>query len=188
MAWRTTIRKDAAIAGLLGLSADIFTQTICENKPLSSIDKQRTFAIALFSGSYLGVACNYIYSLYPSLAKSVIKSTILQKMLPSCRIKSQGVISTVADNFIHVPVLYLPSYFVTVGSLQGIPVQKSMQEMQNSWWSTLGSCWAFWVPFMAVNFALVPPAQRGRCLPKASSFLLEIFTLTVLTLRIFVAT
>lgn len=162
MAWRATVRKDTAIAGLLGISADIFTQTVCENKPLTSIDKQRTFAIGFFSGAYLGVACNYIYSLYPSLARSATKFNMIQKILPACQTKSLGVISTLVDNFVHVPMLYLPSYFVAVGQLQGKPLQNSIQEMQDSWWNTLGSCWLFWVPFMTFNFAMVPPAQRVK--------------------------
>jgi protein Mpv17 len=168
MAWRATVRRDTAIAGILGLSADIFTQTVCEKKALSSIDKQRSFAIALFSGFYLGVACNYIYSLYPTLASSVIRSNLFQRMLPACETRSQGVISTVADNFVHVPVLYLPSYFVAVGTLQGLPIDQSIQEMQDSWWHTLGSCWAFWVPFMVVNFSLVNPTQRVKAVAGAN--------------------
>jgi protein Mpv17 len=89
-------------------------------------------------------------------------------MLPVCETRSQGVISTVADNFIHVPILYLPTYFVAVGTLQGLPVDQSIQEMQDSWWPTLGSCWAFWVPFMAVNFSLVNPAQRVKAVAGAN--------------------
>ena len=169
MAWRATIKKDTAIAGLLGLSADMFTQTVCENKPLSSIDKQRTLAITLFSGAYLGIACNYIYSLYPALSSSIVQSNLFRKMLPRyCETRSAGVISTVADNFVHVPMLYLPSYFLAVGTLQGVPVNNSIREMQDSWWTTLGSCWVFWVPFMAVNFAFVPPTQRVKAVAGAN--------------------
>lgn len=171
MAWRATITKDTAIAGFLGLAADIFTQTVCEKKPLTSIDKQRSFAIALFSGSYLGIACNYIYSLYPNLARSILTSNAFRKVMPTklCDMRSTtGVISTVADNFVHVPVLYLPSYFVAVGTLQGVPLTNSIQEMQDSWWTTLGSCWAFWLPFMAVNFALVPPLHRVKAVAGAN--------------------
>ena len=162
-------KKDTAIAGLLGLSADMFTQTVCENKPLSSIDKQRTLAITLFSGAYLGIACNYIYSLYPALSSSIVQSNLFRKMLPRhCETRSAGVISTVADNFVHVPMLYLPSYFLAVGTLQGVPVNNSIREMQDSWWTTLGSCWVFWVPFMAVNFAFVPPTQRVKAVAGAN--------------------
>lgn len=169
MAWRASIKKDTFIAGFLGLSADIFTQTVCENKDLHSIDKQRTAAIALFSGSYLGIACNYIYSLYPSLARGIANSSAFRKRIPNvCGAKSTGVISTIIDNFIHVPMLYLPSYFMAVGTLRGAPITHSLEEMKDSWWTALGGCWAFWVPFMAINFALVPPAQRVKAVAGAN--------------------
>lgn len=179
MAWRATVWKDTAIAGILGLGADLFCQCVCEKKDWKSgeVDKQRALAIAIFSGSYLGVACNYIYSLYPALAKSVMKSSSFQRILLSlpsltkvrlCESKTQGAICTMADNLIHVPVLYLPTYFFAVGTMQGIPITTIGKDMQESWWSTLGSCWAFWIPFMALNFTAVPPAQRVRAVAGAN--------------------
>ena len=170
MAWRATIKKDVIIAGSLGLGADLFCQCVCEQKSLESVDRRRAASIAIFSASYLGVCCNYIYSLYPALATAVMKSHSFQKMAPHMLEPRlvRGGISTMADNLVHVPILYLPSYFLAVGTMQGSSISASVEDMQASWWPTLGSCWAFWMPFMALNFAAVPQAQQVRAVACAN--------------------
>ena len=168
MAWRATIKKDVLLSATLGISADIFCQCICEQKELRSVDTRRAFAIAIFSGSYIGVACNYIYSLYPRLSRIVLSSNVMQKMLPDCQIRAQGLVSTVTDNMLHVPMLYLPSYFISVGAMQGIPISESVNDMRESWWRTLGSCYMFWLPFMAFNFTRVPPEMRVKAVAGAN--------------------
>lgn len=65
-------------------------------------------------------------------------------------------------------MLYLPSYFISVGAMQGIPISESVNDMRESWWRTLGSCYMFWLPFMAFNFTRVPPEMRVKAVAGAN--------------------
>ena len=165
MSWTARTKKDVIIAGTLGLGADLFCQCVCEDKDVRTIDKRRAAAIAIFTGGYIGVTCNYIYSLYPHLSRK-----IAQSILPAniCQARTLGIVSTAADNLVHVPILYIPSYFLAVGSMQGMPLSTSVRNMQDGWSSAVGTCWLFWIPFMAFNFRFMPPSHRVRAVAGAN--------------------
>lgn len=160
--WRAALLRDTVVASGLGLSADIFCQCVIEKESVASIDRRRAVAVAAFSGVYVGVVCTYVYSLYPPLAALLIRSSSMKKPSSAAQTRIQGVVSTVADNLIHVPIFYIPSYFLTVGPMQGDGLVESCDNLKEQWWSTLSSCWLFWCPFMAVNFTVIPATHRVR--------------------------
>uniref|UniRef100_A0A7R9ZMV5 Peroxisomal membrane protein MPV17 n=1 Tax=Craspedostauros australis TaxID=1486917 RepID=A0A7R9ZMV5_9STRA len=215
MAFGSAILRDVAVAGGLGLSADLFCQTMCEdNRNLHDLDHRRIAAVSLFSGLYVGGVCNLIYPLYPKLTQHVIRSvqrnatigkqlvttggsgaalveqtapvTTLMSMSPVSLLvqrltpnQLQGAVGTLADNFIHVPLLYLPAYFISTGWMQGVPWSTTKQQMEQQFVPTMTSCWMFWIPFMGMNFALIPAAARVRAVAAAN--LLWTMTLDYMT-------
>jgi len=123
--------------------------------------------MAIFSGAYMGIVCSYIYSLYPSLATFVMRSS---RIPPTRSLQVQGVVSSVADNAFHIPTLYIPAYFMTVGPLQGGSWVESSLALKEKWWDTTSTCWMFWLPFTAVNFTMVPASHRVRAMAAGNFF------------------
>ena len=152
---------DVAVAATTGFSADLTCQTLWEGKNVKELDFRRLASITTFSGLYIGSICNGVYQLYPRLA-----SRLLQQVGPGQPLqlssKSLGIFSTMIDNFVHVPLLYLPSYFVAIGYMQGRSTLEIQAAFQDEYVTTLTSCWGFWVPFMGLNFALLPVAHQVR--------------------------
>ena len=69
--------------------------------------------------------------------------------------------SLIFDNVVHVPFIYIPSYFMAVGAMQGETPRESLNALSSQWPSpSVTSSWAFWVPVMSVNFSVVPMAYR----------------------------
>lgn len=166
MVWRKALARDTAIASGLGLCADLVCQCGFEKKPLGSIDQRRAAAVAAFSGVYIGVVCTSVYSLYPPLSAFLIRSSPFR--LPGSPARIQGAVSTLADNLLHVPFLYIPAYFLTVGPMQGDSFSDTSATLREQWWPTLSTCWLFWCPFMAVNFSVIPATHRVRAVAVAN--------------------
>mmetsp|Transcript_25649 Transcript_25649/g.39428 ORF Transcript_25649/g.39428 Transcript_25649/m.39428 type:complete len:179 (+) Transcript_25649:202-738(+) len=160
-----TLLRDTIFAGGLGLGADLVCQLGFEQKRPDEINCRRAASVAMFSGAYMGIVCSYVYSLYPPLAALVMRSS---RMCPTKTMKVQGVVSSVADNALHVPALYIPAYFMTVGPLQGVSLMDSCSTLKEKWWDTTSTCWMFWMPFMAVNFTVVPASHRVRAVAAAN--------------------
>ena len=155
MAWRSLIR-DVTFAGSLGLGADLVCQTL---EGRENFDKRRAAAVSIFTGAYVGGVCSYVYSMYPSLAVRLLQNP--------CR-RQVGVVGSVTDNAVHVPALYIPSYFMTVGLMSGETLEQSVSALKSQWWSTTSTCWCFWIPVMTCNFALVPVTHQVRVVAAAN--------------------
>ena len=110
--------RDVSVALSCGAAADVACQALERRRheskdtlSLSNLDRRRTFAFATFTGLYIGGFCHGVYSLYPRLARYLLKRS------PSPR--EEGAIATVVDNFIHVPALYIPSFYLGTSFLRG---------------------------------------------------------------------
>ncbi len=88
-------------------------------------DLRRTFAFATFSGLYIGVACTCIYRLFPKMAHRLFQNPTPQKI---------GITSTVLDNFVHVPILYLPTFYLSTGMLRGEEWSEAKQSLVSNWY------------------------------------------------------
>lgn len=159
--------RDVAVAATTGFSADIACQTFWEEKSLKEMDYRRLASVTAFSGLYIGSICNCVYHFYPSLASRLLlrARSGQPRQLSS---KSIGIFSTVIDNFVHVPLLYLPSYFISIGYMQGHSTAEIQAVFRDDYVTTLTSCWGFWVPFMGINFALVPLTHQVRAVAAAN--------------------
>jgi len=131
-------------AGGLGAGGDLICQHAIEGT--SETDEWRTVTMTTFCSYYQGVVCYVVYRSYDSLLPAVLLKTQRRAALAkSC-----------VDNFVHVPFLYMPSFYLTVGMMQGDTLSKTLATMQSEWLHSVALCAAFWVPLQALNFGLVP--------------------------------
>jgi len=141
------IRSNCFTASLLGLVGDIICQKVVEGR--TEINWTRCGSFVFFCCYYQGMVDYYIYKWYAdTLAKYTLSSL------------QSGVIMSLVDNFIHVPLLYTPAFYVTVGLLQGDSLELVQEKIQTELWPTVYACWFVWIPLQAVNFGLVPPQYR----------------------------
>mmetsp|Transcript_4289 Transcript_4289/g.3490 ORF Transcript_4289/g.3490 Transcript_4289/m.3490 type:complete len:134 (+) Transcript_4289:290-691(+) len=65
-------------------------------------------------------------------------------------------IISLVDNFIHVPILYTPAFYLTIGILQEHSLKETIDTMLREYWPTLTLCWGMWIPLQAINFSIIP--------------------------------
>jgi len=118
------------------------------------VDTPKAPSLAGYSGVYIGGVCGRIYSLYPRVAKWMFGA----KMTP----RIEGAVSTCLDNFVHVPLLYIPAFYTATGILRGEGSEAAFETLQGSWGETVVSCWGFWIPAQYVIFSKIPAAWRVR--------------------------
>eukprot|EP00397_Hematodinium_sp_SG-2012_P039204 GEMP01042771.1.p1 GENE.GEMP01042771.1~~GEMP01042771.1.p1 ORF type:complete len:145 (+),score=16.85 GEMP01042771.1:381-815(+) len=113
------------------------------------VNWQRAGAFVFFCAYYQGGVMNYIYNWYScTLTRYAITST------------QGGIITSLVDNFIHVPLLYIPSYYFTVGLLQGGDLESCWEKLRSDIIPTVCACWIVWLPLQALNFSVVPMHLR----------------------------
>ena len=66
---------------------------------------------------------------------------------------------SVLDN-IHCLTIYIPAYFLGVGLLQGDTLARAQRNLADEWWTSYVACSGFWIPYMWLNFSLVPAVKR----------------------------
>lgn len=169
---------DIGFSSILGLAADLFCQLACERTSLGAIDWRRSIALSLFSGLYVGGFCNFVFALYEPLAAFLVLKRAPwanKNMRPGRGVNNvvkpwqEGSISSLAENLLHMPLVYLPTFFILVeGPLKGRELAYAVGELRRNWWPTLKSSWCFWGPFMSLNFAVVPAALRVRAVTSAN--------------------
>jgi len=154
-----TLARDVALAGVAGAGADAICQHFeahIDSKKDADKDFElsRNLAFAAFGGVYIGGVCGRIYSLYPRIAQKMFGKNLTPKL--------EGVVSSCLDNFLHVPFLYIPSFYMCTGILRGEGIEATVQTLRSSWAETVFSCCAFWIPAQYVIFSKVPAAWRVR--------------------------
>eukprot|EP00397_Hematodinium_sp_SG-2012_P034721 GEMP01037264.1.p1 GENE.GEMP01037264.1~~GEMP01037264.1.p1 ORF type:complete len:234 (+),score=26.02 GEMP01037264.1:179-880(+) len=131
----------------LGFIGDIMCQKVVERN--EKVNWQRAGAFVFFCAYYQGGVMNYIYNWYScTLTRYAITST------------QGGIITSLVDNFIHVPLLYIPSYYFTVGLLQGGDLESCWEKLRSDIIPTVCACWIVWLPLQALNFSVVPMHLR----------------------------
>ena len=154
---------------LKGSAADCVTQLVtrrttpapADDAARWDLDWSRNLAFATWSGAYLGswqhVLFNVLYGTF-------------DRRFRSSKALAAGA-KVVFDNFVHLPFLYFPLYYVSQPVLRGEASRDggtSMQEaMQEGWanykkhgYETVVSGLSLWIPVSTVNFYLVPPPLR----------------------------
>jgi len=64
------------------------------------------------------------------------------------------------DNFVHVPVGYMPAFYYGVGSLQGHTMDEIWTTFSSQYVEACVACQVVWTPLQLINFMLIPPQFR----------------------------
>jgi len=139
------VKMNVITGGTLGCVADIVCQRYVEDA--KSLDLRRLAAMTMFGSSYTGFAVTYIYGSYKFILPAALRSTTARQALGS----------TVIDNFVHCPLIYTPTFYITTGMMQGQTYEEAKHELVSRYWETATACWVFWFPAMLGNFYLLPP-------------------------------
>merc|ERR1712137_470558 len=67
-----------------------------------------------------------------------------------------GVGCTLLDSFIHCPLLYTPSFYISTNLFSGHSLQYSIDELRLRYVESQLACLGFWLPVTAMNFSLLP--------------------------------
>mmetsp|Transcript_1894 Transcript_1894/g.3774 ORF Transcript_1894/g.3774 Transcript_1894/m.3774 type:complete len:197 (-) Transcript_1894:34-624(-) len=141
-------------AGILGTVSDAFCQKVVEGQKW---DARRALSLTLFTSVYQGAIC---YHAYVRLYGWLIPET---SRFGSTPFKS-GLSKTLIDNFIHVPFFYTPSFYFTVGLLQGQSISEVWTTLRTEFVATVLPCWLLWIPLQWFNFTVVPVRFRTICM------------------------
>jgi len=110
-------------------------------------DFGRTVKFATFCALYVGIFQHLVWNcLYPRLFPGTSLAVALRK--------------AAFDNFVHTPLLYLPSYYLFKHVAEGGSPRKALDEYVREGRSVVCASWVFLVPAQVVMFALVPPNFR----------------------------
>merc|ERR1712039_44674 len=71
-----------------------------------------------------------------------------------------GFAKALLDNIIHLPFIYLPIYFVYVGTFQDGSISSGIDKMRRDWLSLAASCASFWAPYDVFMFTCCPAHFR----------------------------
>ena len=58
--------------------------------------------------------------------------------------------------------MMIPCYFVSVGLMQGDPLEATLGNLRREWLPSYSAGCSFWIPLMWLNFRVVPAAYRVR--------------------------
>ena len=172
---RRALAKDVAAAGALGCLGDLICQVGIEQA--SDFDWRRFASVATFEAVYIGGFFHFLCQAFPPAVAAVgrtleASSTTRQgtAAMATSRVgaalQSEGSSAhalgcSIADN-IHDGTLMIPSYFISVGLMQGDALEATLGNLRREWWpSYLAGC-AFWIPVMWLNFRVVPATYRVR--------------------------
>ncbi|KAJ8602926.1 hypothetical protein CTAYLR_001494 [Chrysophaeum taylorii] len=135
------------------------------------MDVRRVAVLTSFNALYVGAVLHYLYRLFPPLVVAVGRRLNSQRLRdPSTTVHAFG--CSLVDN-VHCGTIYIPTYFVYVGTLEG-NIDEAAATLRREWWPTYASCTLFWVPYSWCNFALAPPSARVR-ITAVGNFVWSIF-------------
>ena len=147
---RRPLRTNMLTALGLGAASDVCCQVAVEGTPWRDFDFRRLAAIAAFSTLYNGGICTKVYPMYARLLPATMRATPLR----------EGVGSTILDNFLHSPVFYIPTFFLSTEIMRGKGFADAWAHLESGYSVTVLSTWAMWIPLQLWNFSIVPPQFR----------------------------
>eukprot|EP00442_Polarella_glacialis_P028583 CAMPEP_0115083744 /NCGR_PEP_ID=MMETSP0227-20121206/20776_1 /TAXON_ID=89957 /ORGANISM="Polarella glacialis, Strain CCMP 1383" /LENGTH=223 /DNA_ID=CAMNT_0002472277 /DNA_START=42 /DNA_END=713 /DNA_ORIENTATION=+ len=133
--------------GVKGAASDAVAQKVVERK--EEFNFHRNCSFAFFSAAYLGVGQHMVYNV--AFTRIFGAGTELRVAVPK----------VIADATVHVPLLYLPLYYMFADTALGIGSPESgLQRYQTEFWATCGAYWKVFPVFHLVNFTMTPPELR----------------------------
>ncbi|EPQ25916.1 uncharacterized protein PFL1_06590 [Pseudozyma flocculosa PF-1] len=141
----STLPRQCLSGGVLFATGDVIAQQLIEKRGKQH-DPWRTARLGLYGGAIF----------------SPIAATWFGKVLERVQFKSRyaNIATKVAlDQLVAAPNM-TALFFTATTLMAGGSTGDVKAKLNESWWSTLKTGWAVWVPVQAVNMAFVPPNQR----------------------------
>ncbi|UZJ52689.1 hypothetical protein CBS101457_002009 [Exobasidium rhododendri] len=140
----STLPRQCATAGFLFATGDCIAQQLIEKKGRNH-DLIRTARLSAYGG----------------LIFSPIMAIWFGKVLE--KVPYKGTLGTVVkvglDQGFAAPNM-LALFFTATTLMQGKSTADVKEKLSDSYWSTLKTSWAVWIPVQTINMAFVPPSQR----------------------------
>lgn len=126
------------------MATDVTCQLKIEAQP--EMDWRRFTSFTIFGGYYTGGVCTFVYGSYKHILPAFMMTTPLR----------YGIGGTILDSFVHCPLLYTPCFYITTNLMCGQTLQYAIDELRLRYFESQLACLGFWLPVMAINFALIP--------------------------------
>lgn len=157
---RYPISTAALAAGFKGILADQCVQRFVENRTGSSVDYRRTLFFANFGWLYVGIGQYMIFNrAFPYVIKR-IETKLHMKM---SKVK-QATTMTLMDSCMHLPLIYLPSFYVSkevfANSLSLKTIKRGLTTWENNLVKDCSLQAAIFIPIQGFNFYWNPKHLR----------------------------
>merc|ERR1712224_186637 len=93
---------------------------------------------------------HYVFNSYNWLLPRFTRSTTLRA----------GLSKSLFDNFVHCPIVYIPTFYIAMGLMQGHEPAAVSEALEREWLNSSMACAAFWTPLEALIFIGVPQHMR----------------------------
>mmetsp|Transcript_107217 Transcript_107217/g.342061 ORF Transcript_107217/g.342061 Transcript_107217/m.342061 type:complete len:205 (-) Transcript_107217:125-739(-) len=134
--------------GSLGFTGDVVCQLAMERQ--ERMDWRRCLAMTAFGTVYSGNVSYWVYKSYSLFLPTALLKTPLR----------EGLSCSAVDNFVHVPLLYTPCFYIMTEVIRGATFKEAQDAFKTTGPNSIVACWAMWLPYQAVNFGYVAPAYR----------------------------
>jgi hypothetical protein len=141
---------NAATGLALGLAGDAFCQLTMEGVAPAEYDVPRTLVFSGFNTIYSSTVSVRVYSLYTTVLPARVLASPWRF----------GAASSLLDNLVHSPAIYLPAYYAWKGALGGQSVAEAAQTYRDQFVPVMRSLLVVWVPVQFCTFCFVPAPQR----------------------------
>ena len=138
------LTTNMATGGALGLIGDVICQRSLED--CEQLDWRRMGSLGVFGLVYSGGMNFAVYNSFARVLPATLQSTPLR----------YGLGCTALDNFVHVPFLYTPAFYLSTGLLQGASLVESLDTMAEGYWLSVSTCWLIWVPLQVCRLRHPP--------------------------------
>lgn len=135
-----------ATCWLKGSASDLVAQKVVEKK--QHVNWRRNLAFAAFSGAYLGCAQHFIYNV------------VFTRVFGAGLNLWNAVRKVAADGLLHVPLLYLPLYYMFQDAVLRGGATAGLRRYSEEWLECMKPYWSMWTFFHLANFCFTPPELR----------------------------
>lgn len=140
-----------AIAGDAMAQATSNGAALANNQKKVEYDKRRALSFAVFDSCYRV----FQHNMFPLIIRlgqgNVVKNVLPKFLIPAAAAIEQ----TALYQFVIVPCLYYPTFFVFTGFIQGLTFRQSLNRMKKQYFP----CWRrnlmFWIPTQMVLFGVI---------------------------------
>ena len=139
-----------ALGSFFGFTGDVICQFGVQKRSTSEFDHPRLWGLTTFFGFYASTFSLRIFAMYP-------------KILPHFIMKSpfrEGMVSSMLDNCVHSPFLYLPLFYVWTGWFEGESAKHSLYKYADQFVPAMKALLVIWMPIQFLNFSIVPRNHR----------------------------